>query len=462
MRRFIVPIAVGAACLALVVQRSRREPPRPNVVLIVVDTLRGDALGCYNDDYPDLSPEIDAMARNGAQFLNVTSHSTWTRPAMGSMLTSLYTRDIGIYREEYDVLPERVVTLAEALHQGGYETVGITANPNLNRVFNFQQGFDTYTESAVVWDWMKPEPGQKKVRKKRGLPDSRWMLQQMLDHARSSANDRPLYLQIVLMEVHEGWSLVRPEFKLKYRDLPGVPEGYWDGVRQVSFDVGWFVEQLMSLPGWTNTLFILTSDHGQGLHDHPDVPRSWGHGLLLYESQVKVPLILYHPTRDASRLRRGPGRDPLRPQRVGDAVRLMDLMPTVLDYLGIPPPAGIRGRSLLPLLMNEGQGSSLPPYFATETYYAGSDKLAAHSPEWTYIENRDGQPGVNALELQPAGGAQNGRLTDQIEERPDVARKLADHLREWERRFPKSPSTQPADQPSDDVLEQLKALGYVK
>jgi arylsulfatase A-like enzyme len=431
-------------------------------VLIVVDTLRGDALGCYNDDHPDLSPEIDAMARNGAQFLNVTSQSTWTRPAMGSMLTSLYPRDIGIYREKYDVLPERVVTLAEALHQDGYETVGITANPNLNRVFNFEQGFDTYIESAAVWDWMKPEPGQKKVRRKRGLPDSRGMLQQMLDHARSSANARPQYLQIVLMEVHEGWSLVRPEFKLKYRDLPGVPEGYWDGVRQVSFDVGWFVEQLTSLPGWTNTLFILTSDHGQGLHDHPDVLRSWGHGLLLYESQVKVPLILYHPTRDASRLRPGPARDPLRPQRVGDAVRLMDLMPTVLDYLGIPPPSGIRGRSLLPLLMNEGQGSGLPPYFVTETHYAGSDKLAAHSPEWTYIENNDGQPGVNAVELQPARGPQNGRLTDQIEERPDVARELADHLREWERQVPKSPSIQPANQPSDDALEQLEALGYVK
>lgn len=430
-------------------------------MLIIVDTLRGDALGCYNDQYPDLSPEIDALARNGAQFLNVTSQSSWTRPAIGSMLTSLYPRDTGIYRESYDVLPDRVVTLAEALQQSGYETVGITANPNLNRVFNFHQGFDTYIESAVVWEWMKPEPGQKKVRRKRGFPDSRGMLQRMLDHARSRASDRPLYLQIVLMEVHEGWNLVRPEFQRNYRGLHGVPEGYWDGIRQVSFDVGWFVEQLVSLPGWTNTLFILTSDHGQGLDDHPDVLTSWGHGLLLYESQVKVPLILYHPARAASR---GPRttRDPLRPQSVDAAVRLLDLMPTVLDYLGIPPPAGIRGQSLLPLLMQERQASGLPPYFVTETYYSGSNKLAVHSPEWTYIENRDGHPGVNALELQPVGGPQNGRLTDKIDERPDVARKLADHLREWERQFPKSPSTQPADRPSEDLLDQLRALGYVK
>jgi arylsulfatase A-like enzyme len=461
MRRLIVPVALLAACFAVFLYRCRRASPRPNVVLIIVDTLRGDALGCYNDEYPDLSPEIDALARNGAQFLNVTSQSSWTRPAIGSMLTSVYPRDIGIYREEYDVLPDRFVTLAEALHQRGYETVGITANPNINRVFNFHQGFDTYIDSAVVWDWMRPEPGQKKVRRKRSLPDSRGMLQRMLDHARSRVSDQPLYLQIVLMEVHEGWYLVRPEFKSNYRGLRGVPEGYWDGIRQVSFDVGWFVEQLVSLPGWTNTLFILTSDHGQGLHDHPNVLNSWGHGLLLYESQVKVPLILYHPTRDAPRFPRTHARDPLRPQKVDAAVRLMDLMPTVLDYLGIPPPAGIRGQSLLPLLIHGRQAIGLPPYFVTETYYNGSDKLSVHSPAWTYIENRDGHAGVNALELQPVGGVQNGRLTDKIDERPDVARRLADHLREWERGFPKNPSTQPADRPSEDVLDQLKALGYV-
>jgi arylsulfatase A-like enzyme len=267
-------------------------------------------------------------------------------------------------------------------------------------------------------------------------------------------------MQAVLMEVHEGWKLVRPEFRQDDRGLVGVPKGYWDAVRQLSYDIGAFAAQLAALPGWRDTLFVLTSDHGQGLADHPAVRRSWGHGLLLYESQVKVPLILYSP---AARSRAGGwarGPHPLRPRKVSQPVRLMDVMPTVLDYVGAPAPAGVDGRSLLPLLEPRA-ASGLPEYFVTETYYDGASKVAAHSGEWTYIENRDGHEGVNAKELQPAGGGENGRLTDRIAVRPEVARDLAEHLRDWERRVPKRPATQPAEAPSPQELDQLRALGYL-
>lgn len=105
------------ASFAALVRCSPHTSSRPNVVLVVVDTLRGDALGCYDPERADLSPEIDALAARGAQFLDVTAQSSWTRPAMGSMLTSLYPRDVGIYREKYDALPDRFVTLAEALRR---------------------------------------------------------------------------------------------------------------------------------------------------------------------------------------------------------------------------------------------------------------------------------------------------------------------------------------------------------
>jgi arylsulfatase A-like enzyme len=140
----------------------------------------------------------------------------------------------------------------------------------------------------------------------------------------------------------------------------------------------------------------------------------------------------------------------------------MDLMPTILEYVGLPAPAGADGRSLLPLLAGGGARPDLPPYQVTETHYDGSDKLAAHTAEWTYIENRDGHEGVNARELQPAGKSENGRLTDRIGERPEVAAELAAYLRAWERRVPRRPATQPAQGPAPDVVDQLKALGYVK
>ncbi|HVR70226.1 MAG TPA: sulfatase [Vicinamibacteria bacterium] len=457
-----VPLAVLAAGIAALAQCSRGAPARPNVVLVILDTLRADALGCYNDAYPDLSPEIDALARQGARFLDVTAQSSWTRPSVGSLLTSVYPRTLGIHGERWDVLPDGFVTLAEALRAAGYETVGVTANPNLNEVFNFHQGFDTYVESAVVWDWMRPAPGQKQGGRKQTLPDSERILERMLDHARSRTSRRPLYMQIVLMEVHEGWKLVRPEFRTNYRGLVGAPKGYWDGVRQVSFDLGRFVERLVALPGWRNTLFVITSDHGQGLGDHPAVTRSWGHGLLLYGSQVKVPLILYDPAAAAGRFSREGTPHSLRPQEVEGRVRLLDVMPTILDYVGVPAPPDVDGRSLTPLLTGARKAPDLPPYDVTETYYDGSDKRAVHSRSWTYIENRDGHEGVNARELQRAGASENGRLTDRIDEHPAVARELADYLRAWERRFPRRPATQPARGPSQDVVDQLKALGYIK
>jgi len=441
-----------AACLVSFAQCSRRPAPRPNVVLVILDTLRADALGCYNAAYPDLSPEIDALARKGVQFLDVTAQSSWTRPSVGSLLTSVHPRKLGIYSEKYDVLPDGAVTLAEALRAAGYETVGATANPNLNQVFRFNQGFDTYLESARVWDWMQPAKGQEQVGQKQPLPDSRQVLQRMFDHARSRRGGRPVYMQVLLMEVHEGWKLVRPEFKTNYRGLVGAPRGYWDGVRQLASDIGGFVDRLAALPGWKDTLFVITSDHGQGLDDHPAVARSWGHGLFLYSSQVKVPLILYSPSM--------PHR--LRPQRIERRVRLLDVMPTILDYVGIPVPPGIDGRSLAPLLAGGGPEPDLPLYDVAETYYDGSDKVAVYAPGWTYIENRDGQEGVNARELQPAGQRENGRLTDKIGQHPDVARELADYLHDWERRSPRRPAIQPAGGPGQDVIDQLKALGYVK
>ncbi len=108
---------------------------RPNIVLIIIDTLRADKLGCYG--FPEnTSPEIDRIANKGILFENVISQSSWTRPSIGSMLTSLYPRTVGIYKEEFDILHDRYETLAEILNDNGYYTMGITANPNINSVFN--------------------------------------------------------------------------------------------------------------------------------------------------------------------------------------------------------------------------------------------------------------------------------------------------------------------------------------
>jgi arylsulfatase A-like enzyme len=235
--------------------------------------------------------------------------------------------------------------------------------------------------------------------------------------------------------------------------LEQLVRGTLCAVKQVSWQVVNFIDALSSLPGWENTLFVITSDHGQGLVDHPHVHDSSHHGNLLYDSQVRVPLILYNPS-DTTLVCGG--------KRVKEMVRLLDLLPTVLAYAGIDAPGAAEGKSLLGLLTDNGEPPDLPEVFVAETNWKNVDKIAAYTSEWKYIENRDGWEGVNAFELQAAGIVEDGAVTDSIYGNPGEAERLRTFLKEWELRFPRAERTQPAGLPTDAEIEQLKSLGYMK
>lgn len=445
--------------------RSPATVGRPNLVLIIIDALRADIMGCYGFQ-EEISPELDEIARKGVLFEKTVAQCSWTRPSIGSMITSLYPRTLGIYKEQFDILPAGVSTLAEILKANGYRTIGITANPNINGVFNFNQGFDEYAESSVIWKWMRPEDGKRVHKEDRSanLPSCREIYDWVLGEAEAEAGT-PTYVQINIMEVHSPY-LVRKEYSSLFRggpvrrhsdyadeEIAACVWGTYAALRQVSHDTGRFIERLRSTPGWENTLFVITSDHGQGLDSHPGVEFSMLHGNILYESQLLVPFILYNPA-DGGRIPGG--------RRVGRQVRLLDLMPTLLDYAGVVPPEGIEGRTLLPLASGESAAPSLPSVFFAETNFRRANKVAAYSEHWRYIENRDGWRGVNGIELQRAGVNENGLYTDQIEVYPEEAGRLQAALREWERSYPRSESVQPGVGPTDEEIKQLKSLGYIK
>jgi arylsulfatase A-like enzyme len=401
---------------------------RPNIVLIIIDTLRADFLGCYGCP-GNVSPEIDEMASKGILFERVYSQCSWTRPSIGSMLTSRYPRSLGIFKEKFDILSGEYSTLAEILSENGYRTIGITANPHLNKVFNFHQGFDDYAESSVIWEWMQPEQGKKPLREGRQikLPRSGEIFDWVLSKAQSDVSG-PAYVQINVMEVHSP-SLVLNRYKRLYDHvdvnvgeseppkrraaLTHLVRGTYCAVTQVSHDVDEFINELSSLPGWDNTLFIITSDHGQGLVDHPGVHDAAHHGNLLYDSQVRVPLVLYNP---ADTVLACGGR------RIEKMVRLLDVLPTALAYAGIDAPGEVDGVSLLRLISGEGAPPDLPEVFVAE----------------------------------------NGALTDSIYSNPAAAERLKLFLRDWELRFPRADRAQPQGMPTDAEIEQLKSLGYMK
>ncbi|MEW6365862.1 MAG: sulfatase [Acidobacteriota bacterium] len=421
----------------------------PNVVLIIIDTLRADKLGCYGSR-EDTSPELDGLAEMGIQFTKIYAQCSWTRPSVGSLLTSLYPRSIGLYGgHPGEKLHDCYSTLPEILKARGYYTLGITANPTINTIFNLDQGFDEYIDSDVVWDCMLGlEKGKKEYKPDVvPLPNSERIFRTVLDRARAISK-RPVYLQINVMEVHEGWRLIRPEFKNIFANRPF--HWYLEAVRQTSLDVHRFVTEWLSIPGFQDTLFVITSDHGQGLDDHPHVANSQDHGYLLYESQLSVPLILYHPS---GAWERG--------KKIDRPARLMDLMPTILDYLDIPCPDNIQGISLLELISHGSSSVSLPEYFVSETYFDGSEKLAVYSGRWKYIENRDSQEGVNKVELQPIGVKEDGALTDQIRENDGIRRAMRAFLESWELSFPRAEGTPADGKFREEEIQQLKSLGYL-
>ena len=458
MRSFLYGSLVAAAA-SLAPACSPSEVPqvpvgsdRTNVVLILVDTLRADMLSSYGHPL-DPSPELARLAREGVRFEHVIAQSSWTLPSVGSLLTSRYPRTLGLYVEGVQVLPRSFETLAEVLSAHGYTALGATANPNLNSLFNFDQGFERYIDSTVVFRQTRDQVPEGKIFfEDAPLLPAPAVFRSALKMIDEAGDSFPFYIQLNLMEVHEHYvsggkrSLLRSKYRNLFSDRPEAP--YLRSVRQVTDDIAEFVDELADRPGWENTLFVITSDHGEGLSDHPNVAHSKYHGRLLYASQVHVPLILFRKNWRAER------------QRVDSMVRLLDLAPTVLDYVGLPSPEGSEGVSLVPLM--EGAAVELPEYFVSETNFRGSDKLTAYGEAWQYVHNRSPHDGLAEHELQSRASTPDGVRTDQSQMHPDETDLMRRFIAEWEERYERATPRLIERDLLENELRQLQAIGYLK
>ncbi|HIK60537.1 MAG TPA: hypothetical protein EYF98_07580 [Planctomycetes bacterium] len=455
--RFPAPTRRALCAALLCLAACADEAPRPsNIVLVIIDTLRADKVSSYGCEV-DTSPALTVLAEQGMQFDSVIAQSSWTLPSVGSMLTSRYPRSLGLKMEDGQMVPDEAVTLAEILQREGYATFGITANPNLNSRYNFHQGFDHYSDSSVVFhrrDASIPEGAISYLNAPlRSTPE---ILAETLEFARGLGGDRPGYIQLNLMEVHE-WikpdQYLRPEYRGLFEEEVAAP--YLCAIRQVTDDTVAFIHDLASLPGWEDTLFIVTSDHGEGLGDHPDVPRSMGHGSLLYGSHIRVPWIVYNPI-----WQRGVGQGPS-VRRVAAPLRLLDLVPTTLDALGVPVPPDCRGTSAWPLALGQTDRMDTPEFMVTETYFRGVDKISAVGGQWQYINNRAKHPGVPRHELQANDQRPNGIQTDVSSTQRGEVRRMRAFLEDWELRHPSAEPVPLVGELSPEAEGQLRAIGYL-
>jgi arylsulfatase A-like enzyme len=345
-------LAFGPALLAITLATAALLPScgggrRPNILLIVLDTARGDRFPWAGYDRPT-APRLEALAREGTAYTAAYSPAPWTVPAHASLFTgqypSLHRTDCGSLR-----LPDAAVTLAEVLRAAGYRTVGYTANPWIGAGYNFNQGFDTYGET-----WREVRDGGEDTGA--GLTNEkviRWLRWRLEN---PEARRQPFFVFVNYFEPHLPYHPPEPE-RSRFLRAPadaarverlsrlGHPEEmrYLFGVSNLTADdiavlndlydgeiayadrrAGELIAVLRETGLLDDTIVAVTSDHGENIGDHGMLD----HKLSVHDTLLRVPLVLRWP-------RRVPAG-----AVVASPVQLHDLFPTLLALAGVPLPAG--------------------------------------------------------------------------------------------------------------------------
>lgn len=313
----LVPVGVGLRAWL----GAPGPSARPNVVLVIGCTLRRDQLSPYGG-LPQASPFLGSIASRGARFAHAVSAAPWTRAASTAIVTGHHPIEVGMIEPEHTPSRRRlsgeVTTLAERLSAAGYETIGLTANPNLNAVFGFDQGFDAYHEAQELWGVQGEVlkiPASDLARRALQLVDAR------------QRPDAPLYLRLLTIDTHEPISASRRRSRAMAPD--GVPARVADYRVEVRrWDRG--LQQLwegLGARGMTerNTLLVVISDHGEGLSWPPE--HGAGHGNHLLPSVLDMPWVVLGPGVAVDHVIEG-------------VASQIDVHPTILGLVGLGGYAG--------------------------------------------------------------------------------------------------------------------------
>jgi choline-sulfatase len=304
------------------------------VILVSVDTLRADRLGCYGNRTLR-TPHIDAMAQGGTLFFQIDAQVPMTLPSHASLLTSTYPFANGV-EENGEQLGPGAVTLATVLRARGYHTAAFIGGYVLDRQFGLDQGFDFYDSPFD----QPARPSEDDLNLKRPGEDTVRAAIEWLQHD----SDQPFFVFLHLYDLHMPYAL--PEAR-------SGPTGYDVELRYVDEALGRFWQFLATQKLLDKTLIVFTSDHGESLGEHGEKT----HQYFIYQSTLWVPLIIHWPA-----------GAPAYPPRVEEPASLVDVAPTILQYLGVSQPQQFQGRSLLELLDRKVQSPAHEVY--SESVYA--------------------------------------------------------------------------------------------
>lgn len=501
---FILCFLVVGSLLSLI-WISRRKPPPPDVILISIDTLRADHLGCYGYE-KDTSPHLDALAEEGVVFENFFAPCSLTKPSHVSMLTSLYplTHSILTNHEAYS-FSENIVPIAQILRESGFKTAGFSGGGSVSEIDGFARGFDMWSEVPFiashlphVYKWLKANrkepfflffhfydvhaPYVFRDKFKNMYRDLDYY-SALLSRTKKILAAEKLSLQYFkTLTLQEKFSLLVSRLIQKFKRQPeeGVAEAarkeilsslhkwrtipeyskhiqllvdsYDAGIKYTDHNLGEFFSFLKSSGLWKNTLLIVTSDHGEEFMEHNLLT----HGGNLYDTLIHIPLII-----------KMPGSSELIAKRIDGLSDIVDIMPTVLDILNINFKEQMQGQSLLPIMQGRQKNIKNKIYASLDTAKSQELRLV-RTERWKYITHGPNFSEKDELyDLNEDRAERRNLITRAHNNVPHLKSYLTGHLREciglFQSRYSlkrKAEKDYP-DELRKERMEILRALGYI-
>jgi arylsulfatase A-like enzyme/Flp pilus assembly protein TadD len=428
LSRLLILSAIALAAPLFAAPAPPQEGGSPNVVLITIDTVRADHLGCYGYKLIE-TPHMDALAADGVRFANAYTAVPVTLPSHSVMLTGTYPMRTGMHDFSGNRLNSSQPTLATLLRARGYATGASLGSAVLDSRFGLNRGFDFYYDH---FDFSRLDEKNLDAMLRPG--------NEVVDHALGwlgAHSRKPFLLWVHLYDAHEPYNPPAP-YRQRYRTRP-----YDGGIAFVDAQVGRVVAYLKARGLYDRTLLVLAGDHGEGLGDHGEKT----HGFFIYDSTLHVPLIFKLPT----------GPQPHKPV-VNEPASLADLLPTILDLSGSSRPKELQGRSLAPAMSAKTGGD--PQEIYAETYmprlhFNWSELRGIRFRQYHFIDAP--KPELYDLSSDPR------ELNNLYAARRAVANEMRKRLGQFIAQNSPSAGDKTAESTGLDpvLMERLKSLGYV-
>src|SRR5713101_3100626 len=400
----------------------------PNVLLITIDTVRADHVGCYGYQLIE-TPNLDALAGGGVRFANAYSPVPITLPAHSVILTGTYPMRTGMHDFSGNRLNASQPTLATLLHERGYTTGAVLGSAVLDSRFGLNRGFDFYYDH---FDFSRLDEKNIDAMIRPG--------NEVVNHALSwlEANRRkPFLLWVHLYDAHHPYNPPSP-YREKYR-----AHLYDGGIAFVDAQVGRLVASLKAKGIFDRTLIVVAGDHGEGLGEHGEKT----HGFFIYETTLHVPLIFKLPAGTGSQK-----------SVVADAANLADILPTVLEIIGASSLKEVQGRSLVSSIAGKPTTTEAENYAETylpRIHFNWSELRGVRYRQYHFIDAP--RPELYDLSADPH------ELKNLYSAQRAVANELRKRLGQLITQFTPASGEKTAETTGLDpaLMERLKSLGYV-